>query len=200
MKRLLSISIPENQTVKVMKGEFDINSPYEIVEQLKSNNAQLTVSKDNIFTDYIIADVIPIHNPQGIRNPKKITELRREINAGQEIFEQTGLPNVKLVVAPNNKLLQFDGTHTILAYFLTDRTKLSEIPFLVISDLDQKPVSETDISYFFPKESRETILTDWDKYVVNWEAKPENQLEKREVWSIQDLASQLAKGNKSSVE
>jgi hypothetical protein len=117
--------------------------------------------------------------------------MEKELSLGKEIFHENGLPNCKLVLLADNKLLLFDGHHTMLAYVRSGKKLLKDIPHLIVSRQQLKPVSPEDIAHFFPKEAKKLILENCLNYVVNWQADPGKQVEERRVKSIGELAAAL---------
>ncbi len=175
-------------------------SPYEAVEKTREVWKNNLTNQDNSYLGTEIANIIPVHNPSGIRDYGQIGQMRQGIASGQEINERNNFPNIKLVVVPNGKLLLFDGTHSLLAYFHEGKKKLGEVPFLVISGENKDAVSSEEIAYFFPKEEKQKIVENWENYVVNWQTEEGKQLEARKVNSVSELARELGEADKSTVE
>ena len=182
-----------------MISSEEIN-PYKVVEQVKSIWESATPSAENTFGNYEISKILPIHNFSGIKDLEQIGRMRKKIVSGEEITEKDGLPNIKLIIAPNGKLLLFDGTHTLLAYFQAAKKLLKEIPYLLLSGGGFRPIGIEEVLYFFPEEERKRVAANWEKYVVNWQAEKGKQLEDRGVNSVGKLAKQLGERNKRSVE
>lgn len=200
MRRLVFISQGIHDTPKVFEKDLDQESPYTLVEQARENLDSLKQSDNRIFAEYKISDVAPIHNISGIRDLTQVEQMQGKIKKGLHITEADGMPNVKLIVAPNNKLLLFDGTHTLLAYYFAGKILLGEVPHLIICGEDFSTVTPEEISYFFPKEAREKVTSNWENYAVNWQAEIGEQLETRKVRTLGQLATQLSKRDKSSIE
>ncbi len=197
MKKDILISIPKLGTSIISSEEIN---PYKVVEQVKSVWKNAATSAENTFGSYEISKILPIHNFSGIKDLEQIERMRQKIVSGEEITEKDGLPNIKLIIAPNGKLLLFDGTHTLLAYFQAAKKLLKEIPYLLLSGGGFRPIGIEEVLYFFPEEERKKVAANWEKYVVNWQAEKGKQLEDRGVNSIGKLAKQLGERNKSSVE
>ena len=124
--------------------------------------------------------------------------MRQGIRKYRHIKEADQLPNIKLVVAEENKLLLFDGHHSLLAYFLEGRKFLREVPYLVVSKPDYQPVSTEEIAMFFPAAKRGLVKENWRKYTVNWQSSVNNQLEQRGVNNFKELADRFRKRDESS--
>lgn len=168
----------------------ETNNPYEAVDQAASSQ----VSRSSLQSDYVntqIVDIISIHNPSGMRDAKQINNLTSSINDGHEIMHDSGLPNMKMVVTPDSRLLLFDGHHTALAYLKSGKKTLDEIPHTIISRPIFLPITAAEISYFFPLEHRKEVLEDWLKFTVNWQAAAPHQVEQRAVTTIGELAVAL---------
>ncbi len=200
MKRVILVSFPERKLQKLFELETIQKSPYEFVEFLRKDLTKLVETENDFFANYKLADIIPIHNASGIRDLNQIGQMQEKLGRGEHIYEKDELPNIKLVLVPNGKLLLFDGTHSLLAYFNEGKKLLKEVPYLVIFGEKFSYLEAEEISCFFPEQSRELVTIDWEKYVVNWQSQPDSQLEKRESSSILDLANKLSKRNKSSVK
>lgn len=166
--------------------------PYEAVEGVVDSWSGFPVVPNELFANTSLLEIVPIHNASGIRDKSQISSMENEVILGKEIIHENGLPNCKLVLLPNEKLLLFDGHHTMLAYVASGKKLLRDIPHLVISREKIAPVSSVDIASFFPKNSQKEVLADWSKYVVNWQNSPAKQLEERQTQTIGELAATLS--------
>jgi hypothetical protein len=193
MTREVLISQPNNGSPLVAEFKLNSPSPYELVKAVPLNQQSFKPSTQKRFSDYLIGEILPIHNLSGIRDQRQINQMKDQISQGKHINQKDGIPNIKLIVAPDDSLLLFDGTHSLLAYFQSGRAKIREVPFLLISSEDFEPVTEEELAYFFPEDYRDKVRKNWKSFVVNWQATAENQLEEREVFSIKELAGQLGK-------
>jgi len=200
MKRTILISFPKKNVQKIITFEDEGKSLYYLVEQVRKLYMEASEIQIELYGSYSLSEVMPIHNLSGVRDASQIKQMQEKISSGEEVFEKDGLPNIKLVVAPNNKLLIFDGTHTLIAYLLQGKRLLSSVPYLVISADKFAPVTAQEISTFFPEESREKIESKWSEWVVNWQAELGSQTEKREFNTMGELALVLSKGDKGSIE
>lgn len=200
MKRVIVVSFPGNKFKKIVTVESVQKSPYELVELVRKNLNNSVEEESNYYDIYKLSDIMPIHNLSGLRDLGQIRQMQEKIAQGSHILENDGLPNIKFVVAPNNKLLVFDGSHSLLAYLNAGKKVLSEIPYLVVAGENLTPITVEEMAVFFPERSRSLVTKDWFKYVVNWQAEPEMQLEKRNVNSLAELARELRKRDKSTVE
>ena len=199
-KRIVTICLPNNGFEQVATIYLEQDSPYKLIESLRRNWKRELEPAKSYFGNCEIGEVLPIHNSSGIRDQEQISQMQENLKVGQDILERDQLPNIKLVVAPNQKLLLFDGHHSLLSYFYHGKRFMREIPYIIISSENYREVSSEEISYFFPENSREEIMKDWKRFTVNWQANVGEQLEVRKVYSIADLASELSKRNKGAVE
>lgn len=131
---------------------------------------------------------MPIHNVGGLRDASQITKMVDSIKADQHVLDSGELPNVKLIVAPDGRLLLFDGHHTLIAYYQHGHRQLGEVPHLVISDPDDGPVTVSELVPFFPLSEKEKVLNAWQDYAVNWQQPTAQQLEPRQVFNFAELA------------
>ena len=67
----------------------------------------------------------------------------------------------------------------MLAYMISGRKYLDEIPHLVIEDDKNRFVTDKEIFVFFGKHSTKLKDKDWRKYVINWQIPKDNQLQPR---------------------
>lgn len=199
-KRIVTVSLPNKGFEQVATIILAQDSPYKLIESLKENWKQELKQDESFFGNFEIGEVLPIHNASGIRDQSQISQMQEYLKQGQDIFGRDQLPNIKLVVVPNQKLLLFDGHHSLLSYFNHGKRFLREIPYIVISGENNQEVSDEEISFFFPENNREEILKDWKRFTVNWQAEVGEQLEVRRVYSIAELARELGKGNESAVK
>jgi hypothetical protein len=150
MKRLVTCARPQpGGLLEVYAQIVEADTPYEAVELFDA--ARATVSQDTgQFGRKTLADIVPIHNPSGIRDAKQVAAMAGALPHGH-IFHDNGLPNVKIVVTPSRELLLFDGHHTMLSYLQRGACFLEELPYMVVSDPQYGPVTAKEISAFFPQ-------------------------------------------------
>ncbi len=192
MERKVAISFPIEggyyHTSKVVVAD----NPYQVVDTTRSQWPQWPQTENHPYHQQPLEEIIPIHNPDGIKEINQISKMVNQIlHQRKAIFEPDGAPNLKLVVVPGNRLILFDGHHSILAYILSGKKTLADTAHLIISANDGGPITPEEISYFFPENTRGEIIKDWDKYVVNWQAKGSNKIAQRSVESVGDLAKQV---------
>lgn len=198
MRRKVFISLPKGGFQAETSVEAE--SPYDVVEAVRQTWQTLLPQSINRYDTVLIGDIVPIHNPTGIRDIGQIDDMAGKIADSDHITEIDGLPNIKLVVAPNGRLLLFDGHHTLLAYYRQGRKTLAEVSYLVIASEDDNSVTPGEIATFFPPENRQKVAKNWQKFIVNWQAPSGKQLEERKVNTIEELANTLGQGNERPSE
>jgi len=197
MKKRLTISLPAAAGTLVANLEVEQVSPYEAIEAVRKSWKKALKEGVTPFANSELAQLVPIHNSSGIKSPSLVKRMVKTISHGRNILEKDGLPNIKLAVTPEKRLLVFDGHHSLLAYFLAGKKFLREIPYLVLGSTNFEPVETSEISLFFPKASRLLVKENWFRYTVNWQAQEDKQLEERRVENLSDLAAEFSKGNKA---
>lgn len=159
LNRLIVCSYPEsNGQARIFRTlvEQDDLSPYKTVDFLLENIESLENAKtEQVVNPILIEDVLTIHNSTGMRDLAQLQTMIEKIKHNRLVINDNGLPNIKLVLAPDKHLLMFDGHHTALAYLLAGKKFLHETPYILLSNARQ-PLSPREISYFFPKNSRES--------------------------------------------
>lgn len=188
--RKVTISAPNNtgQLLRVEKNVPENSSPYQIVNSIRGQWPAWPTLPSGHFDDRLISTITPIHNNDGISSLGQINEMMAKIEKNIPILGVDGTPNIKLVVLPGNELLSFDGNHTLIAYAKGGKTKLSEMPYLVISNLDYGPITIDEILPFYPPGSWPLVKNNWKEYVVNWTGDTPGRIEKRRDQTIADLA------------
>lgn len=197
MKRLVVCSRPQPDGLpEVYVQTVKADTPYEAVELFDATQA--VVGRDTgHFGRKTLEDIMPIHNPSGLRDVKQVAAMAEALPHGH-IFHNNGLPNVKIVVTPSGELLLFDGHHTMLSYLQCGARFLEELPYMVVSDPQYGPVTAEEMSAFFPKAHQDLVAKQWDAYVVNWNATPTGTIEPRTVSTMRDLARFFSERHKGS--
>ena len=139
----------------------------------------------------LLRDIVNLHNNDGIREISQIKSMTQEIMSGGDIFSTEGLPNIKLVKTRSNDWILFDGHHSMLAYMLAGGKYLDEVPHLIVEDAQRIHVPDREIRVFFGKHKAELKSKNWREYVINWQAKDENQLQKRIQYDMGELLESL---------
>lgn len=153
-----------------------------------SRDDNFRIEKPNWFS---AGSVVNIHDETGIRSICGMEQMIRILEGGYELLSQNGMPNIKLVRTRNNELLLFDGHHMMLAYMFVGRTYLDEIPHLIVEDEETGYVKDKEILVFFGEHSARLKDEKWGKYVINWQAPKERQLQKRVQNNMGELLDSL---------
>ena len=175
-KVIVRLSLSQIPPSKTDTSVYDIVDLFRDEIFLKSNVKG--VDKE-VGDRVLLRDIINLHNKDGIRDMTQIRSMTQEIMSGGDIFSADGLPNIKLVETRSNEWVLFDGHHSMLAYMLAGKKYLDEVPHLIVEDAQRIHVSDKEILVFFGKHKAELKSMNWREYVINWQAKEENQLQKR---------------------
>jgi hypothetical protein len=189
MKRKVTLSFPSPRGSRSKEVMVNVTSPYRAVKIARGLWQNLPFGDHNPHAEQLIGEIMPIHNVDGLRDISQIVTMANNIQRETHILEKDALPNIKLVLAPNNRLLLFDGHHSLLAYYANGRQTLQEIPHLILSTHDSLPVTAVEISFFFPADARNQIVSNWERYAVNWQAPIGQQIENRQLNSMSELAA-----------
>ncbi len=182
MKFSIEISFGEKENYKCALFKEN-KTAYDIVSFLNNNLKKIKFDKTD-KKEIKFKNIINLHDEEGI-SIGKVKELAGYIKSGNIILEKK-IPNIKMVKI-NNKLILFDGHHSLLAYMLTHK-KFDKIPHLVVDG----ELKSRDILVFFGKH-KEKIEQPWENYVVNWFAPEEKQLCKRKRKNILELFQVVSK-------
>lgn len=196
MLRLVTISTPEQAGTTICEVVVNARTPYEAVKAA-STAQERTKTIIDTFGMRKIAELLPIHNATGIRDTQQVKTMSTKLDQSH-IYQGDGLPNIKIVIAPDGRLLAFDGHHSLLAYLQKNFTYLSQIPYLIISKVGHEPLDVVELTTFFPKDARNKIIQSWSGYTVNWQASNEAQLETRSVESLFELFDELSERDKGA--
>jgi hypothetical protein len=198
MTSWVTISIPRNHGAEASYIEVSPTNPYQAVSAV---DLSLPLGKQAAadFGKTNIGEIMPVHNASGIKDRALIGSMSK-LARDSHIYQPDGIPNIKLVLAPNRKLLLFDGHHSLISYYRRGFKLLAEVPYLVVTGPNNAPVSAEEISSFFPEKSRQKIMQQWSKYAVNWQLGAEGDIEPRQVSTIAELCDSLGKRDESSCQ
>lgn len=101
--------------------------------------------------------------------------------------------NIQLVYTKDNKLLLFNGHHTMLSYMMEGKEYLDEINHIIVEDKNNKFMDDDKILVFFGKHG-DKISNDnnnWVNYVINWQAPKDKQLCERKQNNMGELFDTL---------
>lgn len=177
LTRLVTYSLPligQNNQACLARLQFKQTdpSPYVTIDELLEHQESLDLKVEQILEPINISEIISIHNATGMRDLAQMQTMIEKVKRGDLVMNNNGLPNIKLVLAPDKRLLMFDGHHTALAYLLAGKNYLHETPYISMSN-SGVPLGTQEISYFFPEDFRDEVKENWLKYTVNWQAPTE---------------------------
>ena len=106
------------------------------------------IKPDRVNRKNKLKNIVSFHNDDGIKDIHQIKRMADAITSGEHILSRE-VHNIKLVKTWEEQLLLFDGHHSILAYIITGRTYLEEIPHLMVIDKANGYLNDQDISVFY---------------------------------------------------
>ncbi|MBN2422881.1 hypothetical protein JXB41_06655 [Candidatus Woesearchaeota archaeon] len=187
-KNLINIS---ESPVPVSKG---INTIYKTVDFFEQNiflKKKIKTITKTVKDKIQLRNIINLHNNNGIKDILQIKKMVHHIALEKNILSPTGMPNIKLVKTKSRERVLFDGHHSMLAYMISGKKYLHEIPHLIVEDEKDKFVSDKDILVFFGEHAKEIKNSEWRDYVINWQALYNKQLCKREQENMGELLDSL---------
>lgn len=187
MDRQICLFLPE--VGRYQCQATDTNDAHQAVEELLGNDVRQY--QDSPIVSTLISDILSIHNPEGLRDPKQVAKMTAQLKSGQEVFHENGLPNVKLIVAPDGRLLLFDGHHSILAHLQVGHKTLKEVPHIVFSAAEFGPITAKEIARFFDPGDQNKIEDNWFGWTVDWQSTGDKTVARR-VETIGQLADALS--------
>ena len=179
-------------TVKIqLKNKND--TIYDTLEQFKKEiDSKIKETIKEIKKPILLREIINLHNDNGIKNVNQIKTMVKKIKSGKQILSPNGLPNIQLVKTVQSEWILFDGHHSLLAYMITGKTFLHEIPHLVIEN-ENYHVNNQEILIFFGTHSKKIDNSNWRKHVINWQAPEKNQINKRKQNNMGELLKSINK-------
>lgn len=164
---------------------------YDTVDFFKLNiSPKIKINNEQVEDKVQLREIINLHNDTGIKDFSQIISMVQQIKCGKEVLSPDGLPNIKLVKIKSNEWVLFDGHHSLLAYMVTGRKYLNEVPHLIVENEDGY-VSDKEILVFFGAHSKKLKDSNWREYVINWQAPKEKQLCKRIQKNIGELLDSI---------
>lgn len=184
MKARVKASLPADcGVVHTCEWQVEGGSIYDCVDSVKGMRTDYV--ERWVKKAYALSELINIHNIDGV-NVERTLQMKDRIVSGGDIFDESGLPNVKAVPTESGEFLLFDGHHTVLAYMLAGRYSLHEVPHLTVEDADAVHPSAGEISAFYGRHAEESQGL-WRDYVINWM----NPVDKQLCGRIQEKMGQL---------
>lgn len=148
---------------------------YHAVDELRRVFSDLEPESPPHFPAITLAEVVCLHNEDGIKHVPQIRSMIAAITQGDDILEPTKIPNIKLVQSVTGEWVLIDGHHTFLAYMASGKKQLQEVPFLVIQRADgDGRLTDSDINVVFGHHA--SRVTDWRTTAINWQAAEADQL------------------------
>lgn len=169
----------ENTAIGKMKITKNIEFIYDALGEFEDGvllSLQENLVKRKIRKKLELAKMLNIHDSDGIRNIRQVKRMLVSIKNRKHILSMSGMPNVKILKTRNNKLVLFDGHHSVLAYMAAGKKYLHEVPYILIENKDEKRILENNIANFFGGHLKFKRKTNWHKYTVNWQAPRRKQL------------------------
>ena len=182
--KLIRLSYPLKKSVNMSVVEINPKKRniYELVEFYKGNIfPRIKCSKGKIKEKIKLKKIINLHNIEGLEDIYRIREMLLKIKKGKDILQKNNMPNIKLIKI-KNKILLFDGHHSLLAYMTAGKKYLYEVPHILIDN-----ANDAEVKVFFGKHSKK--INDWRDYVINWQA--ENQICKKMQRNMGELLIKL---------
>lgn len=197
--RVVKLVYPHSQNrgwVEESVSTIDSKTIYDAVDLFEEIFLKSKIKKSvkNVKNKILLRDIVNLHNNEGIKTISQIKSMIGQIEQGEDILSEKGLPNIRLVKDTNNKWILFDGHHSMLAYIYSGKKYLSEIPHLIVEDKGGY-VSDKDIHVFFGKHAARLEDKNWRDYVINWQAQKEKQLCKRRQNNMGELFEAILKAN-----
>lgn len=113
----------------VPDGEISI---YDTVKKFGNREFDLISVTEHEVKKMALSQVVNLHNQAGIREPRQITAMSYAIKSGLDIYNENGIPNIKMALTCDEELLLFGDHHSILAYMATGKEFLEKIPHLLV--------------------------------------------------------------------
>lgn len=174
----------------------EIKSIYEAIALFEDK--YFKVLKDSLNREHIekwveLKKVRNIHDHNGIKDKYKIKRMLNSLEDRRHILNRSGMPNIKVFKARDNKLYLFDGHHSMLAYMKMGKKHLNEVPHLLIERKDGGYICEEDFKTFFGRHLKHKRREKWGTYTVNWQATRSKQLCERAQKNMVELFQVVVK-------
>ncbi|MHA2128129.1 MAG: hypothetical protein ACW99E_22760 [Promethearchaeota archaeon] len=170
----------ENSTIYNTMAQFE-----------KELGSKLKETITEVKKPVLLREIINLHNINGIKNMNQITTMVEHIKDGKDVLSPLGLPNIKLVKTKQAEWILFDGHHSLLSYMIAGRIYLHEVPHFIVEN-ESGHVNDKEILIFFGIQSKILNVSNWRKFVINWQAPKERQLCKREQKNMGELFNSLS--------
>ncbi len=173
---------------------------YKTVELFKKDYFQTIKTKQSIITPRLdLADLITLHNDDGIKDLGQVANMFQRILNKGHIFEDSGIPNVKVVLSKEKHLVLFDGHHTTLAYLLAGVRYLETVPHILISN-GKDAMTDDEMADFFGHHRAYVLANGWQGLTVNWQAAFAKQISPRKQNTVGEVFRALEKKLKKAAK
>lgn len=191
-KKYVSVVLPVNKDFIMKTKAFEVpiheKTIYDALGYFEDEiDKEITIEYffEEINNYFDLREIINLHDEEGLKL-KRIIKMSSSINSGNHIIAKPGLPNIKLIKTSDNKVLVFDGHHTIISYLLEGKKYLSEIPHILFES-EIGYFKDDDISVFFLRHKNKIKKDNWRKYVANWNLPFSKQITLRKRQNIGEL-------------
>lgn len=178
-------------SVAVRRTRTSIYDTVDIFRDKILPNSKIKTFDDELTDRILLRHIMNLHNVDGIRDISQIKPMIQQIKSGEDVLSSDRLPNIRLVRTEQDEWVLFDGHHSLLAYMLSGKEFLDEVPHLIVEDYESGCVLDREIHIFFGKHQSRLRNANWRDYVINWQAQEEYQLQKRIQKNMGELLDSL---------
>lgn len=194
MRRIIRYGDPREGAWKITApDEVSKASIYRTIEWFSQayQNHQLRPSPDQ-SANIDLSTIINLHNIEGVNNIQTMRELTDKIRRNQSIYNfDNGLPNVHLAKV-GHQWVVINGHRTLMAYILCGRTKIAQLPHLIIENETTGDITEQELVAVFGEHVSEVDPDHWQAVVLDWSAPRDRQLVPRAQKNMGELTRALA--------
>ena len=162
--------------IKITKDIEFIYNAIALFEDEFFKNIQNNLSRNRVEKWIELSKIRNIHDKDGIRDIRKVKRMLKSLDNRRHILSSSGMPNIKIFKARDNKLYIFDGHHSMLAYMMSGKKYLNEMPYLLFEKKDGGYILDDNFKNFFGKHLKYKRREKWGSYTVNWQAPRRKQL------------------------
>lgn len=151
-------------------------------------DAQNCLTRNRVEKWIELSKIRNIHDRNGIKDIGKTKRMLKALeDKRRHILSSSGMPNIKIFKARNNKFYIFDGHHSMLAYMMSGKKYLHELPYLLFEKKDGGYILDENFKNFFGKHLKYKRREKWDNYTINWQAPKRKQLCMRAQSNMEEL-------------
>ena len=162
--------------IKITKEIEFIYNAVALFEDEIFRNIQNNLSRKRVEKWIELSEIRNIHDKDGIRDIRKTKRMLKTLDNRRHILSSSGMPNIKIFKARDNKLYVFDGHHSMLAYMMSGKKYLNEMPYLLFEKKDGGYILDENFKNFFGQHLKYKRREKWNSYTVNWQAPRRKQL------------------------